>query len=513
MQFRYHAVSTLPRLAWCARVDAGGDVVSVFHGSWVETRPESFIEGAWNGPFDAQDFVTATTLCGTGGRMEQDRVRFTTSIDALGTLFTIAKDGSLYVSNSPAFVMTAADEEPDDIYPFYTHDLLRIFRRGLHGPTGYLRLNSRNRLGVHFSTLITVDARGVMTFDRHRLCEVPTDFRSYKNLLLDAVASVFENATDASRKLRCRPVAAMSRGYDSTAAAALAAAKGCADAFTLTDSRREDSGADSGADNARRLGMACKEYDRWQYLELDGGVDAEFGYDPASSHMPLAAVEEQLAGRIVVDGQFGDTNWTPSRSELATELSRPWNRYTIGLGFIEFRLRTGYQVLAPASVGARHTRAIHDIGVSEEMRPWSIGGDYDRPIPRRIAEEAGLPRDSFGMRKLATGHSHLNDPSRFSAKALDDYREFVRKHHARTPRLLHAYWRAREHWRRALWQIVAPRQRRFVRSSPWQRRFPFILNVTPIPAPWEFMFTFQWTVASMRRRYALPGGTRDPSET
>lgn len=499
----------MPPLAWCARVDANSGIVAVFHGSWVETRPQSFVEGAWNGSFESQDFVAATILCGTGGTLERDRVRFATSTDALGTLFTIAKGDSLYVSNSPAFVMTTADEEPDGIYPFYTHDLLHIFRRGLHGPNGYLRLKSRNTLGVHFSTLITVDKQGVMTLGRHPLCEVPTDFQSYKNLLLDAVARVFENAADASRGHRYRPVAAMSRGYDSTATAVLARLNGCIEAFTYTDSRQEDSRSDTGTENARRLGMECKEYDRWQYLELDGCAEAEFGYDPTSSNVPLAAVEEQLAGRIMVDGQFGDTVWTPSRSELATQLSRPWNRFTIGLGFIEFRLRTGYQVLAPASIGARHTRAIHDIGVSEEMRQWSVGGDYDRPIPRRIAEDAGLPRDSFGTRKLASGHSHLNDRSRFSAKALDDYRDFVRQRHARVPWLVRSYWRTRERWRRKLWQVVGREQRRFVRSSPWQRHFPFILNATPIPVPWDFMFTFQWTVASMRSHYVLPATIRD----
>ena len=36
------------------------------------------------------------------------------------------------------------------------------------------------------------------------------------------------------------------------------------------------------------------------------------------------------------------------------------------------------------------------------MQPYSVGGDYDRPIPRRIVEEAGVGRHKFGMRKNAT---------------------------------------------------------------------------------------------------------------
>jgi hypothetical protein len=38
---------------------------------------------------------------------------------------------------------------------------------------------------------------------------------------------------------------------------------------------------------------------------------------------------------------------------------------------------------------------------SGEMRPYQVGGRYDRPVPRRIAEEAGVPRGSFGTEKKA----------------------------------------------------------------------------------------------------------------
>jgi hypothetical protein len=33
------------------------------------------------------------------------------------------------------------------------------------------------------------------------------------------------------------------------------------------------------------------------------------------------------------------------------------------------------------------------------MKPWTLGGEYDRPIARRIAEEAGIPRELFGQQK------------------------------------------------------------------------------------------------------------------
>jgi hypothetical protein len=38
------------------------------------------------------------------------------------------------------------------------------------------------------------------------------------------------------------------------------------------------------------------------------------------------------------------------------------------------------------------------------MRPYRVGGYYDRPIARRLAEEAGLPRGSFARTKIAGSH-------------------------------------------------------------------------------------------------------------
>jgi hypothetical protein len=506
MLFRYHEIPTLPPLAWGARVDRGGDAVLVFHGMFVETHSRGFIEGAWDDSFASLNFTAATIVAGTGGILEHDRVRFSTSTDHLGPLFSIVKAGSVYVSNSPAFVMTMSGEEPDDIYPFYDYDLLHIYRQGLYCPNGHLRLRSAIPLRVHFTTIITIDERGSVRFDSHRLCEPPRDYQSYKKLLLEGTRKVLENGADPARKRSYGPLASLSRGYDSTAATVLARSAGCAETFTYVDDRRMDPKRDSGASNARFfLGMRCKVYSRWQYLALDSCPEAEFGYNAGNSIVPLAAVEDQLPGRILILGESGDTIWDPKAAKVSNELSRPWMRFTLGLSPLEFRLRVGYLAFAPPSIAARHNRIIHDIATSEAMRPWSVGGGYDRPIPRRIAEEAGLPRDRFGIHKAASGHSHLSDPSRFSEKALNHYRRFVSQRHAEIPRPIYNYWRARARWCHYLWTNTNGHDdRRYVHSTPLQRHFPFILNAKPIRIPWDYMFTFQWTVASMRSRYALP---------
>ncbi|MEP7060972.1 MAG: hypothetical protein ABI881_01150 [Betaproteobacteria bacterium] len=508
MQFQNHEIPTLPSLAWCARVDRGSDVVAVFHGRLVEMRSNGFFEGTWNDSFASFNFTSATIVAGTGAIAEPDRIVFSGSTDHLGPLFSISKRGSVYVSNSPAFVLTMSEEEPDDIYPFYAYDFVRIFRRGLFCPNGHLRLRSATKLGLHYMTMITIDRTGRMAFEPHRLCEAPHDYRSYERLLLEGTKAVVANGTDPARKQTYAPLVPLSRGYDSTAAAVLAKSAGCTEAFTYEDNRRRDAKRDSGASNARFfLKMNCSVYSRWQYLALDHAVESEFGYAAVSSKSPLAAVEAQLHGRILVLGEFGDTIWDPEAAKGSNRMSKSWARRTLGLSAIEFRLRVGFLGFAPAYIAARHNVAIQAISTSEEMRPWSIGGEYDRPLPRRIAEEGGVPRDRFATHKAASSHSGLIEPGRFSAKGLDEYRQFLSQRHAGVASLVVDYWKARVRWRHYVWDLMQRNghdQERHVRSTIPQRHFPFLLNASPTRVPWDYMFTMQWSVASMRGRYTLP---------
>jgi len=44
------------------------------------------------------------------------------------------------------------------------------------------------------------------------------------------------------------------------------------------------------------------------------------------------------------------------------------------------------------------------------MAPWALGTDYDRPVARRIVEEAGIERGTFAVRKKNTSS---NSPFRW----------------------------------------------------------------------------------------------------
>jgi hypothetical protein len=71
---------------------------------------------------------------------------------------------------------------------------------------------------------------------------------------------------------------------------------------------------------------------------------------------------------------------------------------------------------------ARKIGQVRRISHSEEMRPFLIpGAEYNRPIPRRIIEEAGIPREAFGFRKTATDLLTWQERDFLGGPAVVDY--------------------------------------------------------------------------------------------
>lgn len=71
-----------------------------------------------------------------------------------------------------------------------------------------------------------------------------------------------------------------------------------------------------------------------------------------------------------------------------------------------FRTRVGFLHLAVPSIGYSEYASLLRIANSEEMRPYSLHrAEYDRPIPRRILEEAGVARELFAQSKKFAARS------------------------------------------------------------------------------------------------------------
>lgn len=439
-------------------------------------------------------------MAGTGGAILGDgRVCFTPSSDTLSPLFSVRTPGRLTVSNSPIFAMVMADEQPAPHHPFYGWDLVRIFRAGLGASDPRLKTLAGAGLGVHFFHSLSVDRDGHVTSVRRPAGDAPASFDHYRTLVAGGVERVFYNAADSCRQVRRHPLALVSAGYDCSATAALAAQAGCREAATLVDSRRPTERQDSGAAVAQALGMQCQEFDRWAYRALPEPVEPEFAFSGISSSPSFAVMEGLLAGRLLIEGVLGDHVWNPDKVGQMNDMVRPWLTVPSGLSKLEFRLRTGFASFGPIAIGMQHHRQMQAIANASELQSWSIGGSYDRPVARRILEEAGVPRDAFGVRKLASGHVHLCREGGLSPSAQASYEAFLREHLDSGPKMMLA--RARVATESAVWKRfrqAAPTPEQCLAPAP----FGVAIEGARIAHDWPYMFMFQWAFASLRDRYA-----------
>ena len=394
MQLAFRQIEAVPRLSWCARIREGSEAAEIVHGPWVETAADSFSEGAWDGDFEAGGFEGAF-FTGTGGKATPEGFLAATPDHTLDRLFLLRKGDFLFISNSLYFVLAQAEDELHPRHLFYDSALASI----VEGTKGYARwIPTREgrlvRTVVHANVIVGPDLR-VRERPKPPAPEF-RDFAEYKSFLLRTVTGLCANARDPRRKVRYEPMATISSGYDSPAAAVIARAGGCAEALTFREARGTKDAQDSGAAIGAALGMQVTSCDRLAYLARDDFPEAEYYGGPCE----LASVSELLERRILFTGFHGDKVWDRSCDIVSRTIKRGDSS---GSTYGEARLRVGFFHLPVPFIGCTSHPSIHRISNSEEMRPWSLANSYDRPIPRRLLEESGVERRQFGMKKRAVG--------------------------------------------------------------------------------------------------------------
>lgn len=398
-RFVYGRVDSLPRLAWCARMRRGSGDVSVVHGPWVEAHERFFFEGAWNADFGAASPSTATASFGSGAERLDDGVMFTTPTHMLERIHLVTIGDDLYVSNSLPFLLAATNDGMDSRYKFYHFELMS----NMKGYRGYrdrvrTRAGREVRLFFHCNVLVrhdfSIDVRGKT---------LPPDFTSYDHylgFLKQTVSEVAANAMDARRLKTFKALASISSGYDSPACALLARDVGATEAVTFGRARPGyDEEDDSGRDIAEHIGLKVLEFDRLEYRSMDSLPEAEFlANGTGGEEVVFAPLERVLPGTLFFTGYLGDAVWNRVTRRVNTELLM---LYPGGSSLGEFRLRVGFVHFPLPTAGYIRHPSIFAISNSDVMRPWALGNDYDRPIPRRMLEEIGIPRTSFGRTKKA----------------------------------------------------------------------------------------------------------------
>ena len=413
------SVAEIAPLAWLYICQPGKES-ELIHGRDVDVFDEGFFEGCYSGDWESRNFDQVGQVFGSGMRLRDGFPIFVTPSHTLEALYVYRDKEKCAISNS----LLAIISHFNLVVPYDRHHGAR-FTSTCHGIDSYesllIQLPTASISRVIYDNFSLAQSGAI---SKIRKCENLSfqDFVSYKSALTDTLSRAFQNAQEVSRKARYIPITTVSSGYDSVCCAALAKDLGCNEAITLSEARKgfgSCGGNDSGAPIAKSLGMKVTEMGRVDKAENCLHLMMMLATGMGGEDYSLEPFSHLLPGRVLLTGYSGDTIWSISAQPNAHMAKGDTN----GADLQEFRVQLGFIHVPVPMIAARKHADIIKVSQSEEMRPYRIGGDYDRPIPRRIVEEHGVPRSAFGQSKKATILLFLADPAgMFSAEIMAEIR-------------------------------------------------------------------------------------------
>ncbi len=467
-------------MAWVLRARA--PVAELTFGRLVRATDAGVFEGTWVGDPDELGPLRSTTTFGSGVLIDDDGLHLIPPGHMLEGVYACRRPGELIAANSLVGLLVAAGLELDPrvAYP-------QLFNESVDGVMHTTIPTASDPIAATFHDNLRLDPDGRLTVVPKPREKPFTTFGDYRRRLSDALASAVENAP------ALEPVVTVSSGYDGAAVAVLAAELGCHRAVTISEGKRVPGSSsldDSGEEVGRRLGMEVGVYERLAYMRRDDLPEAEFlatGF--TGEEVVMSGMEPALASRTLVTAFFGDGMWWANRPP------RPilWRSDQSGSSLGEYRLRVGFIHVPLPSFGGEQYRVTQQISRSAEMRPWSNGRAYDKPIARRILEEAGIPRGTFGEIKRAVSATiHVDGPAALAPATVASLEAFA----AAEGRRVAFTRRSFPTWRRAILKA----SRKFgAESVAWRaERRKFDLGVVE---PSFGSLLLRWAVSVVRPRY------------
>ncbi len=394
MDFAAREIEGLPSLAWLVALPNGSGKPLLLHGRMVERFGNGFFEGAWDGPFADTGFSSAANVFGSGALFSAAGTIFVPASHTLEPLYIASTDRLQAVSNSLVFLLHYCGLRFDPKHAGYGRRFSAI-GRGLDGTPQKIQLDGGTVTLVYHHNVV-IRPHGNLELAPKPLPPSFPCFDDYVSYMRGVTARVFQNADDPKRKCRYRPIATLTSGYDSGAAAVIAKSCGCNESVGLATSNKGH--PDSGKAAANLLGLKHSEHTGLTHATGSYLAEAEFlAPGMQGEDLFFNALVEKLPRRIVTTGIYGGVIWekghTPSTSLRTIGLS--------GCSLGEFRLRNNFLHLPVPYIGGQRWPDVHRISNGLEMAAYCLGGGYDRPVPRRILEEAGVPRATVGQAKRA----------------------------------------------------------------------------------------------------------------
>jgi hypothetical protein len=250
-------------------------------------------------------------------------------------------------------------------------------------------------------------------------------YSEYVSLLRRTLASIRENSLSPGRRAPIEGVTTLSTGYDSAAVSCLAREQGIEVCFTTKPAESpKERKLEDGTALAAALGYEPKlltrpdgsaESDRYEPYFLAGTFDgSELIFETLAR---FASARD--GGAMAWTGYHGDKVWDVHVEEKYRK-DDILRGDTSGLNLAEVRLESGFVNVAVPFLYARNIEQLARVGSSDEMKPWRVYNGYDRPIPRRIVESAGVARDLFGWgKRVVMRYDDLPNNRRLRAEFLE----------------------------------------------------------------------------------------------
>ncbi|MCU0696070.1 MAG: hypothetical protein MUC96_06050 [Myxococcaceae bacterium] len=425
MQMVVSRDAALPKLAWFAKVDVHGRLVEAEVGPMVEVDPAPsprwLVAGMWLGPFEEGAFHRAEAIFGSGLRLDDDGLHVVPASTTVERC-VYARDGATwYVSNSLVVLLGRLGARIDlrfDHRDWGESMALGVFNYVRQFHVLHPRIPTMSQL-IFESLRLAPDGSPSFHFrDRPRTFDTYAD---YLRQWSEAIAALHANASSKARRYPMRSITSASRGYDSSAVTAVvttlepgllswtAARSNTRVPRLLQGLMNANVADDDGSEIARKLGATPRYLDlglRAMPKELEAWCWATAQISPELVfHSMLTEADAHPVPTVFWAGHVGDGAWERQLGELGLS-GQIVRGAQSGYALIEARLRYGVVEASVPYLFMRSVAAINAVSRSAEMKPWQLGNDYDRPIPRRLLEERGVPREAFGFGKKAVAQDY-----------------------------------------------------------------------------------------------------------
>jgi hypothetical protein len=456
-------------VATCPR---GGREVVAHVGPRVEVGDGWLCEAAWDGEFRDGGFDETDVVFGSGVRIRGDEVVFVTAGAPLDRVHSLLTDDGLVVSNSLAGLLAWVGGSLELGYERYREDFSSVIK-GVGRSVPAIPTTAGDVRLTYFDNL-RWDGQRSETVEKPFPVRDFSTFAGYRDFLFGAVRALVDNGRAPERRHPFGLVSTVSSGYDSSASTVVAHAAGCQDAVGWD--RSKEGFDDSGAPLAEALGMTYHPFETSAAPKADVLLLAAGSGD--GGDVTMKAAEALYAQRLVFFGHWGDRIWGLQDRPLHAHFLRV---DTSGTDMVEHRLVAGFVGVPVPMIGGRQLGDVLQLSHRPEMDPWRLGVEYDRPIARRICEEAGVPREAFGRHKRAI------------FRAPPQPKDFL------TPELRRDY----ERWLRSNW-LRFLRARTIPPTKLWDR-LTLARGVPPTARRRIHRYVIQWAVDRAEDRYPRPG--------